>query len=133
MLPEPRRESRSGYSTAVGLRATAIRRSAAHLEAVLDRHGQEFARSDLDDDLRGRVDFWIANDVIEKEGRIEGEDQTFVWRIPDNVATRVREHMDQTDTLPCGHTGVSNIRNGGFECSTCGKSVTREQAEVVLW
>ena len=32
-----------------------------------------------------------------------------------------RAYTTDSNTLPCGHTGISNLREGGFACKRCGE------------
>lgn len=96
-----------------------------------------FRREDIRDDITYRTFRTLGkNGILEQGDRVTDTALAwgYWWRVrPDAYceAERYRSASGQT-TLPCGHTGVHNVRNGGFECSSCGTPITRDQAKGVL-
>jgi hypothetical protein len=56
-----------------------------------------------------------------------------VWLCPDRVRERAQEIVDSFESpVGCGHTGVRNLRNGGYTCTddTCDIEVSRAEVDL---
>lgn len=93
----------------------------------------QFQWADVDISWR-RLMWFSKKNLISKGDEIEGDERHW-WRVNTDAYVRARDYLSKTDqeTLPCGHTGVYNVPDGGYECSECGRDVTREQAEAVVF
>lgn len=56
-----------------------------------------------------------------------------VWKIPEHVKAYLRNVIDGRDRLPCGHTGIRNVRGGDYECTRCEQEYTRAEVERHLY
>jgi hypothetical protein len=56
------------------------------------------------------------------------------WRCPPEVAGWIDETIDAPPYLPCGHSGIRNLRDGGFTCcrDSCDREFPRDVAREVL-
>lgn len=83
---------------------------------------------DAASDVIGRL---AHHDLIERGHR--GRDESgHRWRLKTHTYERAVECAENINYLPCYHTGIRNVRGGGFECRECGREITREQAEAVI-
>lgn len=69
---------------------------------------------------------------IVRNGSREGTNEWVVDTAAYKRACGITETREDSDTLPCGHTGIRNVRDGSFECRDCGEPITREQAKAVI-
>lgn len=88
----------------------------------------------LDDGAQWIVRELANNDLAERERRGANRDDNNVhrWRVKRHVYQRAKERVARIETLSCGHTGIRNVRGGGFECNHCGATISREEAEAVI-
>lgn len=94
-----------------------------------------FLAGDVLDDAAQRIIRGLAsNGLIERERRGGGRKTSNVhqWRVKDRVYERAQKRVERIETLPCGHTGIRNVRGGGFECKQCGETISREEAKAVI-
>lgn len=82
---------------------------------------------------RRKMESFGIIEVVEKR-RFRPDDQ-HLYRTKEGVFQHIQEHIDQPNTLPCGHTGVSNIPGGAYGCRVpdCDAEYDRETVEGVLW
>jgi len=58
---------------------------------------------------------------------------TKIWRISP-VGREVLEWLEEPNTLPCGHQGLRNLRNGGYTCQNenCDQEFSKATAKKVI-
>lgn len=62
----------------------------------------------------------------------KGPDGWMHWQVTKEAHDMARAYTTDSNTLPCGHTGISNLREGGFACKRCGEPITREEATEAI-
>lgn len=138
MSKDPRRAAYDGVTPDSGT-ATAIRRHATTIIQYPHPDGGDphsdsdgwFTAESLPSEARSILTALNNRGLLEKE-KHRGEDRPHEWRVKDYVYERAKNNVQNIATLHCGHTGVRNVRNGGFVCSSCGEPITRDEAKEVI-
>lgn len=121
--------------------ATKLSRSAAStLRAELDNIAQllEFDRpvrkSEIEHD-GFRLTRLERMDIVERVDKQQSESSWYYrWSLTDQAERYAREILADRDELPCGHSGVRNLAEGGYTCAfdQCDAEFGRETVEEVL-
>jgi len=121
--------------------ATKLSRSAAStLRAELDNIAQllEFERpvrkSEIEHD-GFRLTRLERMDIVERVDRKPTDSSWYyTWRLTDDAEQYARDILEERDELPCGHSGIENIHNGGYSCAFdgCDAEFSRDTVEEVL-
>lgn len=59
----------------------------------------------------------------------------YVYRWNEPIRKRLAEYWENLDTLPCGHTGMTNLSDGEYSCSNqdCEREYSQEVIEECLF
>lgn len=60
------------------------------------------------------------------------DQQPSLYTLSDPAKKWIRQNLEIADTLPCGHTGIRNLRRGGYSCSedSCDARYDRARIEA---
>lgn len=109
-------------------RGTYIACHASRIIELPDPRGDnpEFTRSDprIPEWLAERLREFQQHNIVSIEPRRHGE---WVYQADENAYAEAVEQADGSEnTLPCGHSGFSNLAGSdGYECSTCRRTYSR--------
>lgn len=109
-------------------------RHASELEPLLNSD-RALSRSELPEETQLMLPRGSFNGAIEQVRREEGEHGLiYYYRIHPKIQGLVLDHLKHADTLPCGHTGLQNLRDGGYSCGVevCDAEYSRETVEEVF-
>jgi|APHM01.1.fsa_nt_gi hypothetical protein len=77
-----------------------------------------------------------SKDVFKRVRRVRFERRSnpgvVLWRCPRKFRERAQQLVENWDSpIGCGHTGIRNVRDGGFTCTTddCDREVERGEVE----
>lgn len=76
-----------------------------------------------------------ANHIIYVvENHRQSEDECNVYRTNPQAYNWIQANVNRPKTLPCGHSGIRNLRDGGYTCydDDCQAEFDRAAAEEVL-
>lgn len=125
----------TGFGKAKGLRqakAWAVRH-ATELRPLLEAD-KPMLKEDMPEATAKMIPQGQVNAAIQIADRIdEGGKYIHLWELNPAIEDMVQSHIDHADILPCGHTGLQNLRDGGYSCGVevCDAEYSRETVEEV--
>lgn len=109
------------------------------LSAFPRRSDGPWARREIPDELTGVFLEGRDRGLIKIVGREDYEKehgtQYNLYQLTHTLDAMIERYNDpNTTTLPCGHTGITNIPDGGYGCSAphCNQEYDRQTAKEVL-
>lgn len=109
------------------------------LSAFPRRHEDPWGRQELPRELIGVFaearDRGLINKVGTKAYDADPRHEYNLYRLTASLDAMIERYSDpDRDTLPCGHTGITNIPGGDYGCSAphCHQEYPRHVAEEVL-
>jgi hypothetical protein len=60
------------------------------------------------------------------------DQQPSLYKLSEPTAKWIRDNLQTADSLPCGHTGIRNLRRGGYSCTeeSCDARYDRARIEA---
>lgn len=103
----------------------------AHHIVKLPAPPETFTANDLPEDsnLRQQLKYWAQNGLVHQ---IERRPTGYLWMVDRRAYDRAETVAKDRDTLPCGHTGFTNLGDGDYGCQVCDAVYDRETVEEVL-